>query len=49
MKILQSQGSVKTDDKTAVIILVFQEPVQYVALSEFLNDHQITPLQLCEY
>ena len=42
MKIFEASGSVDTTDKTAVITLVFQDTVQYVALSEFLNDHQIT-------
>ncbi len=42
MKIFKVSGAIDTTDKETAITLVFPEPVQYVALSGFTNDHQIT-------
>jgi hypothetical protein len=42
MKIFQTEGTKDSTDKTVEVELLFPEPVQYVALSGFLNDQHIT-------
>src|SRR5258707_14774189 len=42
MKIFKTSGAIDTTDKETAITLVFPEPVQYVALAGFTNDHQNT-------
>ncbi len=42
MKIFRIGGSTDTKNAVAEIILAFPEPVDYVALAGFTNDHHIT-------